>query len=299
MNKKIIGFAGRQRCGKGTLTKMLVDEYGYKHLYYAKYLKELCCRILGEGVDIERLNQMKNDNVEINHVITFEDCSVIASITGFSEEITVEKLLGKNFRTVRDMLQIIGTNFIRRIDNRWHVKRLIEEIEKSDYDRFVIEDVRFPNEKKALEKLGGRVYFVMRPKHFEDISNHACETSLTFTDFPPEKMLVNDLSEEHFKSIFKRIVETECNLFKRPYKRFLQYIKPLEKNEYTKMAIESIKKNDGKIELEVDNAFELEKILGSISKYRTWSDDVLYIPEVKKVIIYNPLINEQLKMLAD
>jgi hypothetical protein len=58
------------------------------------------------------------------------------------------------------MLQFIGTDYIRKYNKDWHVNKIREMIDENT--NYVIDDVRFPNEKKLIEDLGGDCWFVTR-----------------------------------------------------------------------------------------------------------------------------------------
>ena len=57
----------------------------------------------------------------------------------------------------------------------WHINKIKEMINPDK--KYVIEDVRFPNEKEMIEELGGENWFVVRPQ-LSNISHHISEESL-------------------------------------------------------------------------------------------------------------------------
>lgn len=188
LENRIIGLAGRQRTGKGVLANMLSDNYGFVTVTIASALKELCCKIL--GCSMEELNQKKNAGEKISWKVGPETIKILSEELGGHESELKKDLEDTEFETVRDMLQILGTNVIRRLDPDWHVKKLVENIRAVDGD-VVVDDVRFPNERKAIESLGGEVYYIIRPRMI-DVSNHASETSLSYTEFEPDHIIIND-----------------------------------------------------------------------------------------------------------
>jgi hypothetical protein len=86
------------------------------------------------------------------------------------------------------MLQFIGTDLIRKYNTDWHVNRIREMIDRNK--NYVIDDVRFKNEKALVEELGGDCWFVIRTT-LENISNHESETSITWNDCW-NKIIIND-----------------------------------------------------------------------------------------------------------
>ena len=61
---------------------------------------------------------------------------------------------------------------------------------------FVIDDVRFPNEREMIDSLNGTLWFVVSPK-FENVSNHISETALKWQEF--DNIIINNKSLEFLK----------------------------------------------------------------------------------------------------
>ena len=168
----ILGFAGRCRSGKTELAKVC-EGHGYKIMSFAIPLKQLCADIL--SVDLDKLNNLKNEGTEIQFVLDDKVCKFLSDETDIPIEITMEICNGKMLYNVRHMLQFIGTDYIRKYNKDWHVNKLRKMIQKDD--NIVFDDVRFKNEKKMIESLGGDCWFVIRPQ-IDVLSNHESETSI-------------------------------------------------------------------------------------------------------------------------
>lgn len=181
----IIGLCGRMRSGKTELAKVC-QEHGYKLLYFALPLKQLCADLL--GTSLEELNVLKNNGTPINRPYSEENCKFLHDETAIPLEIIREACLGRGIENVRAMLQFIGTDLIRKHNKDWHVNKLREMIEPNN--DYVFDDVRFPNEKQMIEELGGDCWFVVRPT-LENISNHESETSLNWGTCY-NKVIIND-----------------------------------------------------------------------------------------------------------
>lgn len=200
-NKNIIGFAGRKRSGKGVLANLLKDEFNAKILTVADYLKYLCCDLLNVGYD--NLNLMKDDGTTFSKYPDSRWYKIINIKTGISVNNIQSTIGGLEITSVRQMLQIIGTDLIRRYVPDWHVMRLMEDIDSYPSDKLIaIDDVRFPNEAQAIRNAGGKVFYIIRPDNI-DISNHISETSLRWQDFDVENVLINNVGLEEYKSQFK------------------------------------------------------------------------------------------------
>lgn len=202
----IIGFAGRKQSGKTTLAKSLKEKNPNTTIVtIADNLKLLCCELL--NVTYDKLNEMKEYNTIFHRKVDGRWVSIIHAKTNISEEDIFNEIGGQVFTTVRDMLQVIGTDLIRKYYADWHIDKTIEQIKQiicNDKDTLVVvDDVRFPNEKKKIEELGGDVYFIIRPNWF-NVSNHISEVSLQYTNFCDDKVLINDLPLDNFANNFFR-----------------------------------------------------------------------------------------------
>ena len=183
----IISLSGRLRSGKGEMAS-ICEKNGFERLYFAIPLKQLCAKLL--DITIDELNKFKNKCNPIDIICYKGMVRKAANETQIPYDFVEEKLLGKKFNTVRDMLQYIGTDVIREYNPNWHVDRLREMIKpNTDY---VFEDTRFPNEKKMLEDLGADCWYIVRPV-INNISNHISETSLKWQDFG-NNVIINDKS---------------------------------------------------------------------------------------------------------
>lgn len=284
----IIGFAGRCRSGKTELAK-ICESKGYRKLYFALPLKQLCADIL--DVSLEGLNEAKNNNTGINLVIGDDLCDVLSTETGIALEDVRETCNGKKLSTVREMLQFIGTDLIRKYNVDWHVNKIREMIDpEADY---VIDDVRFPNEKKLIEDLGGDCWFVTRTT-LDNVSNHESETSITWHNCW-NKVIINDASLRLFKfkwNIFMGDYKQSCAIRDKEFNRILENgseaeIKPMSTLDFlllypcmfTYLPKDIKKENVKKMKLTDCNTLLV-----------TYNDDSIEV-------IYNQLVIEDLKTL--
>ena len=103
-------------------------------------------------------------------------------------------------------MQYIGTDLIRECNPDWHVDKTKETILLDKEQKYVIDDVRFPNERKMIEELGGTCWFIIRPK-LDNVSNHLSETALKWQEF--ENIIVNDKSLEYLKYRWNIFIEDD------------------------------------------------------------------------------------------
>lgn len=178
----LIGFAGRCYSGKSELAK-ICEEYGYKIMSFGYPLKKLISDLL--SVSIEDINRLKK--VDSEYFFKDMDMMFISKETEIPYEYVKEVIENKTFKNTREIMQFIGTDLIRKYNNDWHVNRIKSMLEPNE--KYVFDDVRFPNERKMIEDLGGNCWFIVRPK-LDCISNHESETSLRWQEF--DNVLVND-----------------------------------------------------------------------------------------------------------
>ena len=190
----ILGLCGRLQSGKSEIAK-ICEQYGYERLYFALPLKQLCADLL--NISIDELNKAKVERTDIGVTIYEDMCQIISEETEIPLEKVTEICYGVTIKDVRHMLQFIGTDLIRKYNTDWHVNKIRAMINKDK--NYVLDDTRFPNEKKMIEELGGECWFIVRPT-LDNISNHESETSLTWKDCW-NKVIINDttLSNLQFK----------------------------------------------------------------------------------------------------
>ena len=202
---RVIGFAGRMRNGKTQSALYLVDKYDYVKLSCANALKKLCANLL--NIDLDRLNQMKNDNEPI-HVQPDETWAItIANAIGVDKDIVAHDLEGVIFKDVRDVLQYVGTDIIRKHKENWHVDILRSEIAsllEQEY-KVVIDDVRFTNECDMIKEFGGEVYFVSR-RGYNIASTHESENILNGDMFDYYHTIYNNQDIEYLNWIVEQTV---------------------------------------------------------------------------------------------
>jgi len=283
----IIGLCGRLRSGKSILAKVC-EKCGYERLYFALPLKHLCADIL--DISIEELNKLKNNRVEIGITIGEDICRMLHDETEIPLDIVREICLGKVIKDVRHMLQFIGTDLIRKYNEDWHVDKLKKIM--TDGKDYVFDDVRFQNEKKMIEDLGGDCWFVVRPT-INNVSNHESETSITWHDCY-NKIIINDSTLPYL--LFKWEVFMD-NYDKSKRLRDEQFDRILENG------IENVEDNSLSDIMLIHKAMftyvpkEYDK--NDIKRFSMNDDNSMFIifNDDSRELIDNPLLIEDLKML--
>jgi hypothetical protein len=169
---QIIGLAGRKGSGKNTIADVIYNElltldYSCKIYALADPLKQVCIDIL--GLDPKLVYGSDEDkNTETEY--TKKD---------FANSIQKKYLMGDEFSqpaTIRYILQKMGTEFFRSIDQDIWIKTLFRRIAKDQPDFAIISDIRFPNEcDKFLQK---NAKLIKLTRSIDSSDKHISETSL-------------------------------------------------------------------------------------------------------------------------
>lgn len=197
----IIGFSGRKRSGKTTLAKMLQEEENAIIITIADYLKHLCCELM--NITYEELNTKKDNGYTFDIVPDKRWFNIIDKHTNIGIDNIKKELENVHITTIRQLLQVIGTDVIRKYKENWHVQKMIEDIKSYSKDKLiVVDDVRFPNEREAILNLSGDVFFIIRP-NVSEVSNHSSETALKWQNFDNRHIIINDnITEDKLKMDF-------------------------------------------------------------------------------------------------
>ena len=307
---RIIAFAGRKRSGKSMLAKGM---RGYSSniviVTIADNLKFLCCKLLNRTYD--ELNQMKDDGTIFEVKVDDYWVSTIKRELNISDDIIRKEIGGRVFTNVREVLQIIGTDLIRKYSPDWHIDKTIERINSYGDDKIiVVDDVRFPNEKRKIEEIGGDVYFIIRPNYW-DVSNHPSEIALKYTDFCNNRIIINEYSQEQMVTYFNALYFAEEHIDENEYPILLcanpwysEHVMDITTDDTAfnlnrQVIIKRvIKQNEGRIPFRVnglisfksDDADSLNMFRRIIMNDRRGSDGC------KSYSVYNPLTNEILKL---
>jgi hypothetical protein len=159
---KIIAFAGRKQSGKTTCSEFVANIFegsllGISRVYnFADPLKkDICMNILGLSHE-----QCYGTDIQKNE---FVNCY----------------WNGKQL-TAREVMQFVGTNIFRTMQNNVWADATIKKILSEKMDLALIADCRFPNEVDVVKKVGGIVIKLNRNPFNSD---HASETALDQTHY--------------------------------------------------------------------------------------------------------------------
>lgn len=155
----LIGLTGHKGAGKSEVAKYLQEEHGFIRLSFATPLK-VAMKILDPiiGVDEDHVPGTKDDYVAYPvHLSDLQGCS--------------EQYIKSNYPEYRRLLQVLGTEVIRGVDDDYFVSAMLSSVinhEVVDPDvKIVVDDVRFPNEAAVIENAlapygAGQLWYVSR-----------------------------------------------------------------------------------------------------------------------------------------
>lgn len=156
----IIVISGKARAGKDTLAEIMKNKFkeNYFPIAYAYVLKKTCA----EAFDLSR-EQLYGDLKEV-------------------PDTRYRKMTDKDevvYWTPREILQHMGTEAYRAVDNDFWVKQLFKLIDRNKLENIIITDARFPNEINAAKERGGIHIKIQRESEgAAQGKSHASETSL-------------------------------------------------------------------------------------------------------------------------
>lgn len=205
----LIGISGKIGAGKDTVG-IIIRQLGFtnnggtwENMKFAGKLKIIASLLT--GIPIEKF-----EDQEFKKTILGSEWgkptkqNPLNAIEPFKDTTFVEMM------SVRDLLQKLGTEAMRNglHENVW-VNALFADY--TEDKQWVITDVRFPNEFKAIKDKGGIVIRVNRPGHGNSMKElaeaHPSETALDGHDF--DYVIENDGNLEKLISKVKEILLTE------------------------------------------------------------------------------------------
>jgi hypothetical protein len=184
----LIGINGYSNSGKDELARSIQKiDPSYENKKFAGKLKQVASILLGEPIK------------------SFEDREYKESTLDYCWWTIGEH--GEHPMTVREFLQILGTECLRNgLHNNVWVNALFADYKPaklSEYNpsKWVISDLRFPNEARAIKDRGGYIIRIDRPG-VKPVNNHPSETALDNWDFDFRIANVSDLVSLEYSADF-------------------------------------------------------------------------------------------------
>jgi hypothetical protein len=168
----ILGIAGKAGAGKTTLAKV-ATEYGFTQASFAQELKKEVEEFLKRtGTRYEQSN-LYGTPEEKDEPLRIQLKDVFASTSGLTPDLWLYELFHRTTIKLsgRHLLQLWGTEFRREnFGEDYWVRKCIDNLRKDI--NYVIDDCRFENEFKVVDKL----ILVERPGYRISNSTHSSET---------------------------------------------------------------------------------------------------------------------------
>ena len=209
----IISLSGRKGSGKDTVADMLTKHLPLpvRRVSFAAKLKQVCSTVF--ELPLEFFNERKEGNFVVPKEFPIEIQKHILQAYGLSTiyaSLTIEDEVAANrFKSAREILQFVGTNFLRSFDTNVHLRDL--PLGGPD-QATVCTDCRFPNEinylrVEARKRIMSFISVYIERGDMAPTDNHASEQlDSSLCDF----VLSNDGSlddlEEKIKKFVKEIV---------------------------------------------------------------------------------------------
>lgn len=161
----LVGLLGYARSGKDTAGEFLVANFGFTRLAFADKLRDFAYAIDPLVTAYPYYDEWSGPSVDKVCLSTLVD------------KMGWEKAK-EQYPEVRRLLQRIGTEGGREVldQNVW-VDATMKQVRRDSDKRYVITDVRFPNEVEAIKARGGVTWRVRRPG-FDAVNGHPSETAL-------------------------------------------------------------------------------------------------------------------------
>ena len=149
----IVGFGHQAQVGKDTAAGMLVARHGFTRLAFADILKEVLYDInpIVAPVGIVRLQDVVDDD-------------------GWD--------VAKGMTETRRLLQDLGVAARWHLDENVWVTPIVGQMVNNPGHRFVVSDVRFPNEFRALQDNNALMVKITRTGVESNAGQHLSETAL-------------------------------------------------------------------------------------------------------------------------
>ena len=169
----LLGIHGLKGSGKTTLAGRLVlsGEFGRSaRVALAEPLKQIAVDVLGlDPAAVQGDDRAKDAATSYRLADMPFWCKRCASADDVGD--------GNRTLTVREMLQLLGTEVFRRIDPAVWVKALFRRLDRfhRSLDLAVVDDVRFADEAAAIRNRGGKVVSLARGRR---TSPHSSEAGL-------------------------------------------------------------------------------------------------------------------------
>jgi len=215
----VLGFSGKKQSGKSTACQ-IIRSYNQNmiEVSLASKLKETCARVF--DIELKSFDCNIRKEMELCDPIVLKSYHILNILESYFDSYQISqdflnKHEGKILISRRHILQYVGTEILRSIDNEVHTKALWKKMQMSPEAIFVISDIRFPNEYSFFkDKLGDKFqcYYVKRNEAESKVDGHSSETSMNETALLCEHTLENNGTLAEYKKTISKTFKDLINL---------------------------------------------------------------------------------------
>lgn len=190
---RIIGLVGPKGSGKDSVAEILQAQGKVENkISFAGPLKAICSDVF--NLDLKLFNDPELKEKRLNEIIQVSPyhleailwgCEDYIDINNGRHSVSVDDISGRIFSTPREILQVIGTDFIRnKINERFHMEASFSDKVISDLDKdknYAVTDIRFMDEYVYLaQKFGNdfKCYYVRRPSAEAKLTSNSHSSEL-------------------------------------------------------------------------------------------------------------------------
>lgn len=172
----IISFSGYKGSGKDLACDTIIKNHKNSiKLSFADPLKKMTHNVY---------QKLFNEKIDIKEFYTYQG-----------------KEKNRHGTSLRKLLQVIGTDIVREVDETYWLKIMEKNIQKliNQYDYILIPDTRFSNEIEMLKKYESQIVYIDRFEKSKDL--HISESSIEKLNY--DKVINNKGSKEEFIDTIK------------------------------------------------------------------------------------------------
>jgi hypothetical protein len=156
MDKIVMGIMGVKKSGKTTTYEFLKEYIPHLEEFSLAAKLKNCCSDIFKEVPTSYYHDQTRKEVELDVpvVLTTAKLNEILnyfSLSNINETLYIRPHINKILYTPRQILQYIGSEFLRNIDADIHCLATAQMIKESESNIVVIPDIRFPNEFKFFK----------------------------------------------------------------------------------------------------------------------------------------------------
>lgn len=175
----VIGFYGKKGSGKDWICQRLTArDDRISRFALADSLKDMCSQAFGISPLYFHDPKLK-EKLFHTPVNCGEFHAQLQDVTGLI--IPIELVAGRIFQTPRELLQQVGTDVVRAVDDNYWLRLARRNLEGRS-GLTIVTDVRFPNEYSMLKAMGGFMIHVIRPSQGNSEDSHISENALDTMD---------------------------------------------------------------------------------------------------------------------